>query len=135
LTRRIERGKDSAVGNAASPRTAVLDAPQMRCKPTQIGNFARDSLQVVFGDAIDARTSPARLNRETQKIPELVECKTQVAAAPDELQAMQVFPLIDSVISTGARRGRHELDVLVIAYRHNLNSRRLRQFSDAESLI
>jgi hypothetical protein len=54
LTRRIERGKDAAVGNAAFPRTAVLDAPQMRCKPTQIGDFAFDLLQVIFRDPIDA---------------------------------------------------------------------------------
>jgi len=43
----------------------------MRGKPPQIGDFAFDLLQVVFGDAIDARASPARLNRKTQKIPQL----------------------------------------------------------------
>jgi hypothetical protein len=70
-----------------------------------------------------------------QKVPELVVRETQVPAAPDELQAMQIFPPIDSVISTCAQWSRHEVDVLVIAYRHDLDSGRLRQFSDAKSLI
>jgi hypothetical protein len=133
--RRIERSEDVAVGNAAVPRTAVLDAPQIRFKPPQVGCCAFDLHQVVFSDAIDAGTSPARLYRKTQKIPELVECKTQVTAAPDKLQAMQLFPPIDSISPTRARRGRHEFDVLVMPYRHNLAAHYLRQLSDAESLI
>ena len=97
--RRRKGGEDATVGNAAFSRTAILEAAQLGCKPSQVGNFGFDFPQVVFRDAIDAQTFPPRLNRETQKIPELVEGETQVAAAPDELQAMQVFTPIDSVVS------------------------------------
>lgn len=83
--RRRKGGEDAAVGNAALSRTAVLDAAQLRREPSQVGNFGFDFPQVVFRDAIDTQTFPPRLNRETQKIPELVEGETQVAAAPDEL--------------------------------------------------
>jgi len=60
--RRRERGEDAAVGNATSSRTTVLDAAQLRRKPSQVGDFGFDLLQVILRDAIDARTSPARLN-------------------------------------------------------------------------
>jgi len=54
---RLERGEDAAVGNAAFSWTAVLDAAQLRRKPTQIGDSGFDIVQVVFRDAINARTS------------------------------------------------------------------------------
>src|ERR1700677_1771854 len=56
---RLERGEDAAVGNAAFSWTAVLDAAQLRRKPTQIGDSGFDIVQVVFRDAINARTSHA----------------------------------------------------------------------------
>lgn len=130
-----KRGQYAAVGHAALSWTALLDAAQLRRKASKVADLGFDVLQVVFRYAINARTSPARLHRETQKIPELVQREPQGAAAPDELQPIQVFAPVHSVISNGARRNRHQLDVLVIAYRHHLDSRRLRQLSDTESLI
>lgn len=53
-SRRPERSEDAAVGNTALSRTAVLDAAQLRRKPSQVGNFAFDLHQVVFRNAIDA---------------------------------------------------------------------------------
>jgi hypothetical protein len=56
---RLERGEDAAVGNAALSWTAVLDAAELRRKPTQISDSAFDIFQVDLRDAINVRTSHA----------------------------------------------------------------------------
>ena len=61
--------------------------------------------------------------------------KAQGAASPDKLQTVQMFPPVDAVISCCARRRGHEFNVLVVANRHYLDARCLRQFSDAELLV
>jgi hypothetical protein len=81
-----------------------LDAAQFRGKASEVADLGFDVLQVVFRYAIDARTSAALLHRETQKIPELIERESQVAAAPDELQPIQVFaPVVTYLIRLSQR--------------------------------
>jgi hypothetical protein len=76
------RGEDRAIGNAAFAGTAILEAAQFGRKPCQIGDFSFDCSQVIFRDAVDARTFPVCLQREPEEIPELVQRETKIPASP-----------------------------------------------------
>ena len=107
---------------------------QLGRKPSQIGDLTFNLFQVIFGDPVDPRTMTAGLYREPREIAELVQRKTEIAAPSDELQATQVFPSVDTVISCRPGWRGHQSDMLVIANRYHLDARRLRQLSDAQSL-
>lgn len=83
-----------------------------------------DFLEMVVGDAVDASTFQPGLGGEVQEIPELVECKSEIAAASNELQPVQMLSAVRAVISFRAQRRRHELDLLVIPDGHNLDTGR-----------
>ena len=123
--RRRQSFQNSAVGYFPFSRTAVLDASQFAGEPLKIGDLVLDFPEMVIGDAINAGTFQTGLGGEIQEIPELFEREAEIAAASNELQSVQMFLAIRAVISFGAQRRRHELDLLVISDGHNLDPGRL----------
>src|SRR4051812_9014502 len=60
------------------------------------------------------------LSRQAQKVPDLIERKSQISATADEPQAAHLFVAIGAVVSCRARWNRQKSDLLVIPDRHNL---------------
>src|SRR5580704_833202 len=84
-------------------------------------------------DAIYRCTRFVSPRRQAQKIPNLIECKSQIAATANEPQAAHMFVAIDPVISCRSGWRRQQPDLLIITDRHNLGSGLLRQDSNAKS--
>src|SRR4051794_17815214 len=86
-------------------------------------------------DAVNICTLATFLRGQTQKLPNLIKRKPQIAAAANESQPALMLVRKSSIITFGSRGSREETNLLVIRNGHHLDSGRFRQISDTELLF
>ena len=123
--------QNAAIADKAFSRTPALDLAQLGRKPSQVGDFPLNFLQVVRSNSIDRGTLLLGLSGQAQKIADLVKREPKSPASVNEPQPVQVFLLVGAVISLRARRRRHEFDLLVIPDGHDLDPGLFREIADA----
>jgi hypothetical protein len=101
--------QNAAIADKAFFRTPALDSAQLGGKPSQVGDFPLNFLQVVRRNSIDFETLLLGLSGQAQEIADLVKREPKTPASVNEPQPVQVFVLVGAVISLRARRRRHEL--------------------------
>jgi hypothetical protein len=69
---------------------------------------------------------------QAQKVSNLFEREAQVPAPSDKSQAANVLLTVGTIVSNGSSGFTDEADLLVVTDRHDLDSSRFRQISDAE---
>jgi len=70
--------------------------------------------------------------RQPEKIEDLIQRKSQIAAPPDEMQPSYMVLAVDTVITHGSGRGGQDPDLLVKANRHDLDTRFFRESANAQ---
>src|SRR5689334_16548750 len=86
-------------------------------------------------DAVHLCALLISLRRQSQKIANLIECKSQIPATPNEPQAAHMFVAVGPVVSCRSGWHRQQPDLLIIPDRHNLGSGPLRQGSNVKSAL
>jgi hypothetical protein len=77
---RRESFQNAAIADKACSRTSALDSAQLGRKPSQVGDFPLDFLQVVYSNPIDLGTLLPRLSGQVQKIADLVKREPKTPA-------------------------------------------------------
>lgn len=129
---RSQRFDYPALGNGAATALAD-DAVKFAPQSLQIGKLAIDFREVVACDDIDSLTGSLFLIREAQKLPHLLQTKSQIAGTADEAQPTEIlFPVRTIVSGRPIRRGKQSYP-LVIADSFHLGAGGLGQIADREN--
>ena len=126
LLRRLEqRIDDGAFGNRAT--VTLLDHSRHRpLKPAKILYFASDFIGMLDADVSNLATCVVLPIDEIEQRPDFLERESQLAASTNEEKPLYVLFVVKPVAARAARRGWHEMGVLVVADRLDVAVREFR---------
>ena len=113
---------DAALGD--SPAATTPDhAFEFDCQCLQARDPAFHLLKLPPGDAVDGRAGAVGLVRQAQQLSDSIQREAQFPAVADECQSFKMLTSEAPLVALGARRIRHQADLLVVADRLDLTAR------------
>jgi hypothetical protein len=114
-----ERLDNAAVAHAAS--STLLDHPlELGLEYREAGEPLFDLRELAPRELIDGIARLLRTIRQAEQLADRLEREAELAAVPDEGQAVGVPLVVTALVASRARRLRHEPDLLVVADRLHL---------------
>src|SRR6516164_2899864 len=123
--------RTSGDGVAAALRRHRLEHP---FELSQIGNFAADFAHMIARQLFDLSAGIGAAVDEAEQLADLLDRETEIAAAPDEVEAPDQTLPIEAVPAGAAGRRRQQADSLVVADRLDIAAGAGGEFSARQRL-